>query len=204
MKWVMAALVLLAAAPAHAQIGVRPFAVFAVERFAASTAFNANFDSNTTPVWGGGVDVVIHRRFFVDLTISHMSKTGQQAFFNNGEVFRLGIPLKVTSTPVEIAAGYRFRLKTTRVIPYAGAGFGSYSYHQTADFAAPGDDVDVRHAGFLLIGGAEFRVRKRVGITGDAHYTRVPGILGQAGISRDVNESDFGGIAARVRVILGR
>jgi outer membrane protein W len=203
-KSIIAALVLLAAAPAYAQIDVRPFAMFASERFAASTTFNAVFESNTAPVWGGGIDIAIHRRFFLDLTISHMSKTGQRAFFNNGDVFRLGIPLKVTSTPVEIAAGYRFRLKTSRVIPYAGAGFGSYSYRETADFAAAGDDVDVRHAGFLLIGGAEFRIRKWVGITGDAQYTRVPGILGQAGLSRDVNESDFGGVAARVRVILGR
>ena len=203
----LAACLVLAASPADAQVNLRPFVLFAYDHFTASKTFDINFESTTAPVWGGGVDVVIHRRFFVDLTISHMSKTGQQAYFdkNTGEAFRLSIPLRVTSTPVEIAAGYRVRLKTSRrLIPYVGAGVGSYSFHQTADFAAAGDDVDVRHVGFLLLTGAEFRVSRWMGITGDAHYTHVPGILGQAGISKDVGESDFGGIAARVRVMLGR
>ncbi len=206
MKSAIVALTLLGAAPAYAQVNVRPFVLFADEHFTASKSFNINFETAAASVWGGGVDVVVHRRVFVDVTISHMSKAGQQAFFDKstGDVFRLDIPLKVMSTPVEISAGYRFRLKTSRVIPYAGAGFGSYSYRQTADFAAAGDDVDVRHIGFLMMGGAELRVRKWMGISGDAHYSRVPGILGQGGISKDVNESDFGGIAARVRVILGR
>jgi hypothetical protein len=55
-----------------------------------------------------------------------------------------------------------------------------------------------------LVGGAEFRVARWVAITGDAHYTRVPGILGQGGISKEVGENDLGGVAARVRVMLGR
>ena len=197
----------LFAPPAYAQfksVNIRPFVVAAGERFAAQTAFNATFSSATSPVWGGGVDVVVRKQYFVDLTISRWSKSGQQAFLNNGDVFRLGIPVRVSSTPVELAAGYRFRLRTSRIIPYAGVGIGSYSYHQAADFAAPGDDVDVRHAGFVLLGGAEVRVRKGVGVTGDVQFTRVPGILGQSGISKDAGESDFGGVAARIRVILGR
>ena len=35
-------------------------------------------------------------------------------------------------------------------------------------------------------------------------YARVPGILGKGGVSREVGEHDLGGIAGRVRVILGR
>jgi hypothetical protein len=49
----------------------------------------------------------------------------------------------------------------------------------------------------------EFRVSRWIGISGDAQYTYVPGILGIGGISQDANEKDLGGIAARVRVIVG-
>ncbi len=198
---------LLFAAPAFAQFkdaDVRPFVLVADERFAASTTFNAVFGSTTSALWGGGVDVVVRRRYFIDFAVSHMSKSGQRAFMNNGEVFRLGIPLEASLTPLELTAGYRFRLKTPRVVPYVGAGVGSYGYHETADFAAAGDDVDTRHAGLVLIGGAEVRISKWIGVTGDAQYTHVPGILGQGGLSKDAGEDNLGGVAARLRVILGR
>jgi outer membrane protein W len=200
----LAALTLFAAAPASAQVALRPFVQFADEKYSATTSFNAVLGSNVLPAWGGGVDLVLHRRFFVDLAISRMAKSGQRAFLSNGEVFHLGIPVRVTSTPIEITAGYKFRLKKTRVFPYVGAGVGSYSYKETSDFSAAGDDVDVRHAGFVADGGVEVRVSRWVGISGDAHYTHVPGILGQGGISKDAGENDFGGVAGRVRVILGR
>lgn len=203
-RLVFIVLTLLVAAPARAQVAVRPFALFTVERFAASTTFDAVFQTNTSSLWGGGVDVVVHRRIFVDLAVSRLSLTGQRAFLNNGEVFRLGIPLRLTSTPVEVTAGYRFRPWKARVVPYAGLGFGSYSLHQSSDFDAAGDEVDVRHAGFLATAGAEFHLTKWVGVTGDVQYTHVPGILGNGGISKDAGDSDLGGIAGRVRVILGR
>ena len=198
---------LLSAAPAVAQfhdVDVHPFVLVTDQRFAASKTFDATFGSAAEPFWGGGVDVVFRKKYFVDFAVSHMSKTGQRAFVNNGEVFGLGIPLHVTSTPVELTAGYRFRLRKSRIIPYAGAGIGSYSYHETSDISAAGEDVDVRHAGFVMMGGAEFRFSRWIAVTGDAQYTKVPGILGQGGISKDVDESDFGGVAARLRMIVGR
>ena len=38
----------------------------------------------------------------------------------------------------------------------------------------------------------------------DAQYTHVLGILGTGGISQDAGEKDLGGIAARVKVLIGR
>jgi opacity protein-like surface antigen len=192
----------------------RPFAVFAVERFTASTTFDANLGSSFQPLWGGGVEISTRRHVFVDFTVTRLSRTGEQAFVNNGQVFRLGIPLHATLTPVEFTAGYRFPAKRRRllgsrrrpiVIPYAGVGIGVYRYEQTSDFAAAGENVDETHAGFVAVGGAEFRVSKWIGITADAQYTAVPGILGQTpSLSQQVGEHDLGGIAGRVRVILGR
>jgi hypothetical protein len=198
---------LLMAAPAFAQfkgVDVRPFALATEQRFDASTTFNAVSASPAQTFWGGGVDLVIHKAYFVDLAISHMSKGGQRAFINNGQVFRLQIPLRTTMTPIEITGGYRFRSRKSRIVPYVGAGIGSYSYGETADFAQPGDDVALRHSGFVMMGGLEFHVSRWVAVAGDGQYTTVPGIFGQSGLSKDAGEDNLGGIAVRVRVILGK
>ena len=202
-------LVLLVAMPAFAQfssIDIRPFALATDQRFAAQSTFNAEFDSASARFWGGGVDVVVRRKIFVDLAISRMSRTGQRFFVDNsGNVFHLGIASNVTITPVELSAGYRWRLR--RIIPYAGVGVGWYHYQQVDDFSDPSENVDTTHIGFLATGGVEFRMAKWVGITGDAQYTHVPGILGRNGLtsgSQQFGESDLGGIAARVRVLVGK
>ena len=201
---------MLTAAPLHAQqallrtVSFRPFVLATEERFAAQTTFNTVFGSATEATWGGGVDVTVGRHAFVDLAISRMSQSGQRAFLNDGQVFALGIPLRVTLTPVELTAGYRFRRLHSRIIPYAGAGIGWYQYRETADFSAAGDDTNVRHIGFVMMGGAEFRITKWIGILGDAQYTSASGILGQGGLSKDAGESDLGGVAARVRVMVGK
>jgi outer membrane protein W len=150
------------------------------------------------------VDVLVRKRYFLDVAVSHMSRNGERVFVNDGDVFHLGIPLRVSSTPIEITAGYRFRARRWRMTPYAGLGFGSYSYRETSDFSTADEDVDVRHVGFIAVGGAEFRVTRWVAVTGDAQYTRVPGILGEGGVSKELNENNFGGLAARLRVVIGR
>ena len=204
MKSLLFAAFVFLATPVWAQTQFRPFVLLDVEHFAASTTFEATVGSAVAPLWGAGVDVVVRRRFFVDVSISHLSRNGERVFVNNGEVFHLGIPLTVSSTPIEVTGGYRFHLRRSRVIPYAGVGVGSYSYRETSDFSASGEDVDVRHAGFIALGGAEFRLSRWIAVTGDAEYTSVSGILGQGGLSKDLNEDNFGGVAARVRVIIGR
>ena len=64
--------------------------------------------------------------------------------------------------------------------------------------------MDLRHAGWLLVGGAEIRVHRWVALAADLHYSYVPGILGQAGLSQAVDEANLGGLAARFRVVFGR
>jgi hypothetical protein len=128
---------LMVAVPCFAQfkhIEVRPFAVATVEHFSASTSLNAVLDSSTFPLWGGGVDVIVRKRAFIDVTISRLRETGQRAFIFNGTVFPLGIGLGITLTPVELSAGYRFHLRKSRIVPYAGAGVGWYRYLERSDF----------------------------------------------------------------------
>ena len=79
-----------------------------------------------------------------------------------------------------------------------------YGYKETSPSADPGEEVDMNHAGWLFLGGAEFRVSRWIALGADVQYANVPGILGQAGLSRELGEANLGGIAARFKVIFGR
>ena len=139
---------------------------------------------------------------FLEVAISRATKDGQRAFIHDGQAFTLSIPLTATITPFEFTAGYRFR-RHSSIVPYAGAGVGSYGYTETSSFAEPGDDVDEHHVG--LPGRRRRRVPRAslVGIAADVQYTHVPGILGDAGISKDAGEDDLGGVAVRAKVMIG-
>jgi opacity protein-like surface antigen len=140
---------------------------------------------------------------WVDVAVSRFEKTGQRAFDNNGQTFSLGIPLTIAITPIEVSAGYRFRTRP-RLWTYLGAGVGSYGYDESSSDAIAVENVSVRHTGFLVVGGVEGRVQKWISLAGDVQFTRVSGILGTAGISKDVGENDLGGIAVRFKVIVGK
>lgn len=192
------------------KLSIRPFAEFTVERFSAQETFKAAFGQTAEPFYGGGVQVTFRDRFYGEVSASRFRKTGDRVFRDSsGEVFHLGIPVTATLTPIEVAGGYRFhpRRRGRRIawlVPYVGAGVGSYQYRETSAFADTGEDIDTRHTGFVAHGGAEFRVHRWVGLTADLQYTHVPGILGSGGISADTGETDLGGVAGRLRIVVGR
>jgi opacity protein-like surface antigen len=186
------------------KISYRPYFLVSGEAFAATHSFDAAFGQSFQPFYGGGVELALNNGLFVDVGASRFKKTGQRAFFFNNQAFGLGIPLTATVTPFEVAGGYRFLHVARRIIPYAGAGVGSYGYKETSQFADASENVDARHAGFLVRGGAEFRLHRWVGAAVDAQYTHVTGILGTAGVSKEAGEKDLGGTAIRFRVLVGR
>ena len=195
----------------------RPFFVAKGHRFAASQTFEAAFESRFSPFWGGGLEVDIRPNTFVEIAASRFSKSGQRAFVSDGQAFRLGIPLKATVTPIEVTAGVRFPVTrrpprgrvatqpaTPTVIPYVGGGVGWYKYTETSTFADSGENIDASHAGFVAVGGVEVRLHPWIGVAVDAQFTRVTGILGSAGISKEFGETNLGGTALRVKVLVGR
>jgi opacity protein-like surface antigen len=179
-------------------LSIRPFVVGTAEAFAATNTFEAAFGRSLQPFFGGGVQVVFADRFFVEAGASRFKKDGERAFRYNGQTFRLGLPLTATMTPFEITGGYRFHFgRMPRIVPYAAGGFGSYSYKESSPSSDPSENVDTRHSGFVLNGGVEFRLHRWVGVGVDAQYTHIPGILG-------TGENDLGGIAGRVKFVVGR
>jgi outer membrane protein W len=200
---------LACAAPATAQdppaVSIRPFVMATEQSFTAVDTFDAIFGKTFAPFVGGGVQVVVHDGVFVELTASRFRQTGQRAYLSGGRAFGLNIPLTATITPLEVSAGYRFTLRALpRVRPYAAAGVGSYAYTETSEFSEPGEDVDTRHTGFVVNGGAEFRVHTWVGLAFDVQYSQVKGILGSGGVSQQAGESDLGGVAGRFKLVIGR
>jgi opacity protein-like surface antigen len=181
----------------------KPFFLATTEWLAAKQTFDAVFGQSREPFWGGGVQVALRSGIYVEISASRFRKTGQRAFVFNGQTFPLAIPLTATLTPLEVTGGYRFRL-WPMVIPYAGIGISRYAYVETSDFASAADNVDTAHVGYLVVGGAEFRVQRWVGVGVDVQYTRVTGILGGGGISRDLRENNLGGTALRLKVMVGR
>jgi hypothetical protein len=201
------------------QITLRPFLDVSTHTFTASKTFDAVFGERSAPFWGGGLQVVVWRgRVYTELGASRLLKkngelVGERAFVSDGVAHGLGIPLRSTIKSLEFVAGYRFNVSPW-VIPYVGAGLGNYHYTEESDFADPSENLDVEHRGSIFQAGAELRVHRWIGVAGDAHYTRIPGILGVAGVSqqfaadtqnsRASREKDLGGWAVRLKVAVGR
>jgi hypothetical protein len=184
-------------------ISPRGFVLFGQQQFAADQTFDAVFDKTALPFVGGGADIVLGRNVFVEIVFSRFEETGERVFRAGGETFKLGIPVTATIIPFEFSGGYRFTW-WRRVIPYGGIGFGSYRYEERSDFAQSGEDVDVSERGFLFLAGAEVRVMRWVGLSLDVHHTSVDDILGTGGISGEFGETDLGGTAFRIRIMVGR
>ena len=183
------------------KISLRPFFLATEQRFSARKTFETVFGKSVQPFWGGGLSVAFRNGFYVDVTASRFKKTGERAFFFEGQGYPLGIPLTVTVTPLEVTAGQRSRI-TPNMFLYTGFGVGSYRYQESSQF----DDgpFEKRHVGYLVAAGLEFRITRWVGVSGDAQYTYVSGIIGTGGVSKEAGESKLGGIAGRFRVIVGR
>src|SRR5688572_23461970 len=174
--------------------------------FAASDSFTAVLGSRVGIVFGGGIEIVLPRRVFVGLHVSRFTKDGTRVFAFEGDVFDLGIPTTVTMTPIEVSGGYRFSSSRSSVIPYIGGGIGWHRYEEASSFADDNENVDERHTGYHLLGGAELRLHRLLGVAGEAQWTSVPGAIGAdtSGVSAAFDETDLGGATFRVKFVIGR
>ena len=208
MKTTAFLIALATAVPAAAQpdrFALRPYGMITEQAFSAQTTFKAIFGRSAEPFWGAGAELILPGNIYIDVSASRFKKTGQRAFISNGQTFRLGIPLTAMLTPFEVTGGYRFHLRRQRnMTPFVGVGIGSYAYKETSTFSDAGEDIDTRQVGELVVGGVEFRVHRWIGLSLDAQYTHIPGILGVGGISKDAGETDLGGLAGRFKLIVGR
>ena len=208
---------LLSPPAAHAQVrrapasqapptpSVRGFADVGAFSFAAEQSFEAVLGSRTGTLFGGGGEVVLSQRIFAGLRVSRFQNDGERIFVFEDETFGLGIDTTIRVTPIEVTAGYRFPL-AGRVVPYAGGGVGWHRYDETSEFATDEENVSETHRGYHLLGGAEVRLARWFGAGGEIQWTTVPDALGQHpnGASAVFDETNLGGIAFRVKFVVGR
>jgi opacity protein-like surface antigen len=186
-------------------IDVRGYGMIGSVSFDASDTFESVIGTASGRLLGGGVEVGLPLGgLFVGVGGSRYKAEGSRVFVAGNRVFNLGIPTTVTVSPVDVTAGWRFRQLSRRVVPYIGGGWSSYRYEESADFAAPGDNVSERHSGYHLLGGVDVRITRWLGLGGEYVWTRIPDALGQDGASAFFKETDLGGSSLRLKLSIGR
>ena len=145
----------------------------------------------------------IWKGVFADVGVSQIQTVdGERVFVEDGEVFELGIPLEVKMRPVDIAAGWR--LTFGRISPYVGAGVTFFKYEETSEGADADENVDESKNGPLFLGGVDVAIVSWLHAGGEIRYRQVKGILGEGGASAEFGEDDAGGLAAAIRISIGR
>lgn len=173
---------------------------------AASDSFDAILGTTSGPIFGGGATVGLPwGGLFVDIGAWQYSDSGERALVLDGQIIPLGIPLDVTIVPIEISAGWKFRIRTLpKLIPYVAGGYTSFGYKETSSFAGNGENLDDRFGGYHLRGGAEFKVTRWLGVAGEFAWTTVADAIGSGGVSKAFQEDNLGGTSFRARITVGR
>ncbi len=190
--------------PGGIQIG--GYAMFGRINFTASESFDAVVGDPSGSIFGGGARVGLPLGgLFVDVGAWRYRGEGERVFVADDEVFELGIPVEITVTPIEISAGWRFRIRRApKLIPYAGGGFTILKYQETSDFASGDENADDSFSGYHLLGGAEYKIMRWLGVAGEASWSTVPDAIGESGVSEAFDETDLGGTTFRVKITIGR
>jgi opacity protein-like surface antigen len=196
-------------APARApsrEISIHGYAMVGRITFTADDSFDAVLGDSSGTIFGGGARIGLpYGGLFVDAGAWRFSGDGERVFASGGEVVRLNIPMEVTITPVEISAGWQFRIRQApRLTPYVAGGITSYGYRETSEFAATTEDVDDRFTGYHVMGGATVRVTRWLGVGGEFAWTTVPDAIGSGGVSAAFNEDNLGGTSLRLKILVGR
>lgn len=199
------------------------FGLFGWQTFTASQSFSAILGSDRDSYWGGGVRFIERSGAYMQVDASRFEHTGTRAFVLDGQVFPLGIPTTVAVTPIEVTFGYEFNLRRTpspppgrrapvraatsgpsRIAPYVGGGLGLVRYAESSSFDTDEEGVSENFKSYLVTGGVHVNVWRWLGTGVDVHYRWVPDALGTAGVSKDFEETDLGGLGVAVRVTFGR
>ena len=184
------------------KMNFRAFGTFEVEMMSASDTFKAVTGSSSVIGYGGGGEVLnLWKTLFVRGDIVLSSTSGERAFAIGDEVISTGIPIDVKLQTLEVAGGWRLRLrKLPKYTPYFGGGALFVSYSEKSDLEQPTDTVNESFSGYTFFGGVDIQLQPRWFAQAEVAYRMVPDALGTGGISKIYGETDLGGIAVRVLI----
>lgn len=191
--------------PPPDRFSIRGVGMAGMHWFTAADTFKAITDSNSTPIFGGGLRVHIPGGAYAEVGAWKYEQDGERVFVTSGrQVFKLGIPTTISMVPLDVTVGWRFRNLFRAVTPHIGAGYTSLKYEETSDFADPAENVSERYSGFHVVGGAEVRLHRWVGLAGEVMWTSVADGLGEGGASKAFGDDNLGGTSVRLKVLIGR
>lgn len=179
------------------------FGLFDYSSIASPKSYDAVFGKHATAAPGAGVEAIdIWKHFFVRIAGSQASIDGERVVIFNGDVFKLGIPLTVEMTPIEVGGGWRFPPKNpaARFAPYMGISAVMLKYKETSSFADAGDNVDEVFTGAAFFGGVDVRVARQVFGGIEAQYRSINAKPGPDSAAASFNEKNLGGTTFRVRL----
>lgn len=192
------------AAPPKPKASIRAFVDVSAVWMTASESFKAVTGSNSRVQYGGGVQAVnLWKGLYAEAMAGYSSLTGSRVFVYQGTVYDLGIPVTITFLPIEAGIGWRAPVGKS-LHAYAGGGVSFMNYEEESDFADADDDVSESFTGFYAAGGLEVRLAKWLHLRAEGRFSSFPDALGGGGVSADFDETDLGGAAVAVKLVLGR
>jgi len=194
------------AQPRSRSIQIGGYAMVGNFSFTAKDSFDAVLGTSSGPIFGGGARIGIPLgALFVDVGAWRFKDQGERVFVLNDQVYPLNIPAEITVTPLELSVGWRFRFrKLPKFVPYVAGGLTAMKYQETSDFATDAENVDENFSGYHLLGGAEYKITRWLGVAGEGTWTTVPDSIGESGVSKAFHETDLGGASFRFKITVGR
>ncbi len=187
-------------------IEIGGYGMFGRISFTAAESFDAIVGGPAGPIRGGGARIGLGLGgWFFDVGAWRFQGEGERVFVFGNEVIPLGIPVEVKVTPIEISGGWQFRFRRLpKLIPYAAGGITSMYYRETSEFSTSLENTDAFFNGYHLLGGAEYKITRWLGVAGEAAWTTIPDAIGESGVSAAFNETDLGGTTFRFKITIGR
>ena len=192
----------LAATPPRGRLMIRGFGQAGGTLFTAKDSFETILGTAAGTVYGAGGQVVFPNGVFLLGSFERFQKTGSRVLVSGTQVFTLQIPDTVTVTPVQVTAGYRDH-SSRKANPYVGVGLGWQTFREESPASAEAQLVSGGHMAYHFLAGAEVPVWPWLSVAGEVQWTSVPKALGETGVSAVFKEEDLGGVAFRVKLILG-
>jgi opacity protein-like surface antigen len=181
---------------------IRAFGDAGGQLFTARNSFDAILGRKLSSVYGAGGQIVLPNGVFVQASVDRLRHNGSLALGSGDQVFSLGIPNRLTVTPVQVTGGYRVE-NTARLASYFGGGVGWHTLKEESPSIPGAQPITTRNVGYHVLGGAELNVLRWVWIAGEVQWATVPKALGESGVSAVFGEEDLGGTTFRFKIFFG-
>ena len=91
-----------------------------------------------------------------------------------------------------------------KLTPYVAGGLTSMKYQETSDVSTPAEDVDDTFSGYHLLGGAEYKITRWLGVAGEASGPRCPTRSARPACRRPSTKPTSAARRFRFKITIGR